>query len=177
MPRPTPCPRCAAPWNGSGRRRRHRRAPSSATATSTPFNLLVDPDGSITVLDWTAAAIAPPAFDVALTWLLLRNPPLEAARPLRPVIGVGAAVLARRFLRSYRDTNPSADLRSLDWYLAVHSARVLIDLGLWQRADDPRLASHPWRLVAAGARLAVHRATGISVPTVEPSAVVRTGPS
>jgi len=120
-----------------------------------PFNLLADADGTITVLDWTAAAIAPPAFDVALTWLLLRNPPLEAPRALRPLIGAGAAVLARRFLRAYRDANPDADLTHLDWFVALHAARVLIDLGLWRQAGDPRATTHPWRLVAAGASRAL----------------------
>jgi aminoglycoside phosphotransferase (APT) family kinase protein len=130
-----------------------------------PFNLLADPDGTITVLDWTAAAIAPPAFDVALTWLLLRHPPLDAPRALRPVIGAGAAILARRFLHAYRDANPDADLAPLDWYAALHSTRVLIDLSMWQRDSDLRAAAHPWRLVAPGAAPAVRRATGIEVAT------------
>ena len=128
-----------------------------------PFNLLVDADDTITVLDWTAAAVAPPAFDVALTWLLLRQPPLEAPSALRPVIGAGAAVLARRFLRAYRNANPAANLADVDWYTALHSARVLIDLSMWRLAADSRASTHPWRLVAPGAARALRRITGITV--------------
>ena len=128
-----------------------------------PFNLLVDDNGRITVLDWTAAAVAPPAFDAALTWLLLRNPPLEAPRALQPIIRAGAAVLARGFLRAYRGANPDADLVGLDWYAALHSTRVLIDLSIWRQGNDPRATTHPWRLVAPGAARTVRRATGVVV--------------
>jgi aminoglycoside phosphotransferase (APT) family kinase protein len=127
-----------------------------------PFNLLVEPDGSITVLDWTAAAIAPPAYDVANTWLLLRHPPLEAPASLRPAISAGAAVLARRFVRQYRRTNPGA-LDQLDWYVGLHASRVLLDWTIWHRAGDRRAATHPWRLVAPGAARAVRRVAGIDV--------------
>lgn len=128
-----------------------------------PFNLLVDEHGGITVLDWTAAAIAPPAFDVAFTSLLLRGAPLEAPGPLRPVIRAGAAVLARRFERAYATANPGADLAPLGWYAALHATRVLIDLGQWRRDGDERASTHPWRLVAPAAATALRRATGITI--------------
>jgi aminoglycoside phosphotransferase (APT) family kinase protein len=128
-----------------------------------PLNLLVDAEGVITVLDWTAAAVAPPAFDVALTTLLLRNPPLDAPALLRPVIRGGGRVLASRFLRAYRAAVPGADLGSLGWYTALHSTRVLIDLHGWEREGDPRASTHPWHIVAPGAVGAVRRATGVDV--------------
>jgi aminoglycoside phosphotransferase (APT) family kinase protein len=127
-----------------------------------PFNLLVEGD-QITVLDWTAALVAPPAFDVALTWLLLRFPPLAAPKPLTPVIGTAGRYLAGRFVRSYRAANPGADLTSLSWYRALHASRVLIDLAAWQEDGDPRAESHPWRLVAPGARSVLARTTGVGV--------------
>jgi aminoglycoside phosphotransferase (APT) family kinase protein len=123
-----------------------------------PFNLLVDEGGAVTVLDWTGAAIAPPAYDAALTWLLLRHPPLEAPSALRPAISAGAAVLARRFLRAYQKANPAADLGSLRWYAALHSARVLLELDRWRRAGNPQALTHPWRLVARGAERALRHA-------------------
>jgi aminoglycoside phosphotransferase (APT) family kinase protein len=126
-----------------------------------PFNLLVDDDGRITVLDWTAAAIAPPVYDVAFTWLLLRHPPLHAPSALRPAINAGAGVLARRFLHAYRSANPDVDLAPVGWYSAFHAARVLLDLNLWRSTDDPRASTHPWRLVAPGAARALRRATGV----------------
>jgi aminoglycoside phosphotransferase (APT) family kinase protein len=127
-----------------------------------PFNLLVH-DGTVTVLDWTAAIVAPPAYDVAFTWLLLRHPPLLAPGPLRPAIRTGAAVLARRFVRSYRRAVPTADLTDLGWYAGLHSARVLLDLAGWRLAGDVRAERHPWRLVAPGAVTALHRASGVHV--------------
>jgi aminoglycoside phosphotransferase (APT) family kinase protein len=115
-----------------------------------PFNILAAGE-QITVLDWTAAVIGPPAFDVALTWLLLRHPPMHAPAGLKPVIGAAGRGLAGRFVARYRAANPDADLTDLDWYAAMHSARVLIDLAAWRLAGDPQAETHPWRLVAPGA--------------------------
>ena len=95
-----------------------------------PFNLLADIDGGVTVLDWTAAAVAPPAYDVAATWLLLRYPPLEAPAALRPVIGAGAACSPAGSCAGTTLENPTADLTHLDWYTALHAIRVLIDLAI-----------------------------------------------
>ena len=132
-----------------------------------PFNLLRDGD-RITVLDWTGALVAPPAFDVALTRLLLRYPPLAAPPALRPVIGAGAAVLARQFVRRYRRANPAADLTSLDWYTALHATRVLLDLATWQSSDDPRATTHPWNLIAPGAATELTHITGIELNPSKP---------
>jgi aminoglycoside phosphotransferase (APT) family kinase protein len=127
-----------------------------------PFNLLVDGE-TVTVLDWTGAVVAPPAYDVAFTSLLLRHPPLVAPAVLGPAIGAGGAVLARRFERCYRQAAPAADLGDIGWYAGLHAARVLIDLASWQRAGDPRAERHPWRLVAAGASRSLRRASGVHV--------------
>jgi aminoglycoside phosphotransferase (APT) family kinase protein len=133
-----------------------------------PFNLLIDAD-TVTVLDWTAAAVAPPAYDVANTWLLVRHPPLAAPAALRPAIGTGAAVLARRFVHRYRQAAPTAELGDIDWYAGLHGARILIDLATWQRDSDPRAQHHPWRLLATGAAKALQRATGVRVDPTPPT--------
>jgi aminoglycoside phosphotransferase (APT) family kinase protein len=127
-----------------------------------PLNLLAT-DSQITILDWTAAIVAPPAFDVAFTRLLLRHPPLVTPPALRPVINTGAAALTRRFTRRYQRATPGADLRALGWYTALHGARVLGDHLAWVRAGDPRAAHHPWHLVAPGAATALSRATGLHI--------------
>lgn len=132
-----------------------------------PFNLLRDGE-RVSVLDWTGALVAPPAYDVALTWLLLRYPPLAAPPALRPVIGAGATVLARRFLHSYRRANPAADLTNLDWYTALHATRVLLDLATWQNTGDPRASGHPWNLIAPGAATELTRTTGIELNPSKP---------
>ena len=138
-----------------------------------PFNLLRDGD-RISVLDWTAALVAPPAYDVALTRLLLRYPPLAAPPALRPIIDAGARVLARRFVRRYRHANPTADLTDLDWYTGLHATRVLIDLATWHNTGDPRANTHPWTLIAPGAATELIRITGIGLnrPTPENQAHV-----
>jgi aminoglycoside phosphotransferase (APT) family kinase protein len=132
-----------------------------------PFNLLLHGD-RITVLDWTGSLVAPPAYDVALTRLLLRYPPLAAPRALRPIIGTGAAVLARRFVRRYRHANPTAELTSLDWFTGLHATRVLIDLATWQNTGDPRATTHPWNLIAPGAATEVTRTLGIKLAQPQP---------
>jgi aminoglycoside phosphotransferase (APT) family kinase protein len=136
-----------------------------------PFNLLRDGD-RISVLDWTAALVAPPAYDVALTRLLLRYPPLAAPGALRPIIGAGARALARRFARRYRHANPTADLTDLDWYTGLHATRVLIDLATWHNTGDARATDHPWTLIAPGAVTELTRITGIGLnrPTPEQKA-------
>ena len=56
-----------------------------------PFNLLVDDNGDVTVVDWTAAIRAEPAYDVAFTAMLLANPPLDAPVPSSPLRPLGRA--------------------------------------------------------------------------------------
>jgi aminoglycoside phosphotransferase (APT) family kinase protein len=132
-----------------------------------PFNLLLDGD-RISVLDWTAALVAPPAYDVAFTRLLLRYPPLATPPTLRPLISAGARALAWRFVRRYKHAHPSADLSNLDWYTGLHATRVLIDLATWHRTADPRARSHPWTLIAPGAVTELTRITGIGLNAPEP---------
>lgn len=141
-----------------------------------PFNLLRDGD-RITVLDWTAALTAPPAYDVALTRLLLRYPPIAAPPVLRPLIGAGATALTRRFLRRYHQANPTADLADLDWYTALHATRMLVDLATWRSTDDPRGDDHPWHLIAPGAAAELTRITGIGLDHVDPAAPGRRTPA
>lgn len=133
-----------------------------------PFNLLRDGE-RITVLDWTGAVVAPAAFDVAYTRLLLRYPPLAAPPALRPVLGAGARALARRFVHRYLHANPTADLANVDWYTALHATRVLIELAAWQNTGDPRADGHPWLLIAPGAATDLTRITGIDVRSTAPA--------
>ena len=124
-----------------------------------PLNVLVDGD-VVTVLDWTGAVVAPPSYDVAWTWLLLRFPPLAVPSAVRPVVDRAGQMLAGRFLRSYRSQAPTSDLSDLDWHRALHGCRVLIDLALWEATGDPRAKTHPARLSAPGASQLVAKVTG-----------------
>ncbi len=110
-----------------------------------PFNLLVQGE-RWTLLDWTSALIADPAYDLAFTTLMLRHPPLAAPAPLRPVIGAAGAALARRFLAAYRRSGGTVPgQRTLDWYTSLHALRILIELDGWRHdPDGPDHSFHPW---------------------------------
>jgi aminoglycoside phosphotransferase (APT) family kinase protein len=110
-----------------------------------PFNLLVG-DHRVTVLDWTAALIAPRTYDVAFTSLLLAEPPLILPRVLRPAASAIGTGLARRFLAQYHRkaavTIPGDDVR---WHQGVVSLRALVEAAGWAQQGilDDR-AGHPW---------------------------------
>jgi aminoglycoside phosphotransferase (APT) family kinase protein len=110
-----------------------------------PFNLLTQRE-RWTLLDWTSALIADPAYDLAFTALTLRHPPLAAPAPLRPVIGAAGAALARRFLAAYRSAGGTVpDQPALDWYAGLHALRILIELDSWRHGPGgPGHSFHPW---------------------------------
>jgi aminoglycoside phosphotransferase (APT) family kinase protein len=102
-----------------------------------PFNLLVDGD-RWAVIDWTAARIADPAFDVAFTTLMLTNPPMVTPAPLRPVVrGIGW-LLGRRFRAAYGRAISDESLR---WFSVLHAVRILVEVEAWGGVDR---AGHPW---------------------------------
>lgn len=131
-----------------------------------PFNLLVDDVGATTVLDWTGAILAEPAFDVAYTSMLLTSPPLAAPRPLAGIIGRVGANLSRHFVAGYQALAPDADLSNLDWYRALHGARMLIELASIQATRPGTAAHHPFWSVRAAAANALDSA--LSRPPSEP---------
>lgn len=124
-----------------------------------PFNML-DHDGATTVLDWTAAQIAEPAYDVAFTALLLANPPLAAPAALTPVINGAGRALSRRFVRAYRANSTDITLRDADlrWYTQLHAVRILVELTAWRVAgelEDHR--GHPWVAMAGAVQRLIER--------------------
>lgn len=128
-----------------------------------PFNLLVTDDGAITVIDWTAAIRAKPAYDVAFTAMLLANPPLEAPGPLGAVIRLVGARLARRFVARYRTIAPGHDLGALDWYRALHGTRILIEAASIEARDGPAAGGHPFGALVPAATSAVATFTGTEI--------------
>jgi aminoglycoside phosphotransferase (APT) family kinase protein len=110
-----------------------------------PFNLLADGD-RVTVLDWSAALLAPRAYDVAFTSLLLAEPPLRAPGWQRPLLRLFGRLMARRFIRAYqRQTKAAVQPGELSWYQAVVCLRALVDVAGWvhQGMADTR-TGHPW---------------------------------
>ncbi len=125
-----------------------------------PFNLLVDDDGEVTVIDWTAAIRAEPAYDVAFTSLLLANPPLDAPGPLGAVIHWVGGRLSRRFVKRYGTIAPQHDLGNLDWYRALHGARFLIEAASLEANYGPGGGGHPFGALIPAATKALSAITG-----------------
>ena len=124
-----------------------------------PFNLLVDQEGQITVIDWTAAIRAEPAYDLAFTTLLLANPPLNARAPVGAVIRSIGNRLAHSFVSRYRALSPNVDLDPLNWYQALHGLRILVE----EASQELRLAEtqlvHPIRALVPAASKALTSVT------------------
>ena len=86
------------------------------------LNVIVN--GHTAVLDWELAAIGDPAFDIARTKLLLHAVPMDLPKSARPVIERLGQRAAERFERSYTAVS-RVPRNAIDWYEALHAARVL----------------------------------------------------
>jgi aminoglycoside phosphotransferase (APT) family kinase protein len=129
-----------------------------------PFNLLVSHD-RWTLLDWTAAIIAEPAYDLAFTTLLLRHPPLAAPGPLQPAIGAAGRYAARRLAASYQASGQALPSQTrLQWHTALHALRILTEVENWRHEAVPgQHAGHPWLAIGPAAAEALQRTTGTPV--------------
>ena len=74
-------------------------------------------------------------------------------------------VLARRFVAAYQRANPSVSLADLDWFRALHGARVLINDTQLRTEHGPDAGGHPLHLVAPAAAHHLAAATGVAVGT------------
>jgi aminoglycoside phosphotransferase (APT) family kinase protein len=128
-----------------------------------PFNLLVDSDGAVTVLDWSAALLGARAYDVAFTALTLAEPPLAVPDPLRPVVRAAGRMLARRFIRRYqRHSGRTFDQASLRWHQAVVCLRALVEVAGWKPDELESRAGHPWVLSGANFAARLSQLTGVT---------------
>jgi aminoglycoside phosphotransferase (APT) family kinase protein len=120
-----------------------------------PFNILAG-GGQVTVLDWSAALLAPRAYDVAFTAWMLSEPPLLLPGPLRSPVRRTGRLLGSRFIRHYQAHAATAvSKEDLRWHQAVVCLRALVEVAGWVHdgtADDR--AGHPW--LASGPALAAH---------------------
>jgi aminoglycoside phosphotransferase (APT) family kinase protein len=110
-----------------------------------PFNLLVD-DEQWTLVDWSAAVIADPHYDLAFTTLMLANPPLGGPAPVRAVARIIGTRLANSFLHNYQQlSNNPIDPDRLTWGRQVHALRALVELNTWEAQGTTNTHSgHPW---------------------------------
>ena len=112
----------------------------TATGTSKPI---------YTVLDWSTARITNRCHDLAYTTLLLISPPLTVPGVLAPIIKMAGRFLSQRFLRSYeRFSGITVDSADLDWFVALHSLRVMIDVATWKHEGTlEQHSAHPYLLM------------------------------
>jgi aminoglycoside phosphotransferase (APT) family kinase protein len=129
-----------------------------------PFNLLAD-GSQLTVLDWSNALLAPRAYDVGFTTLLLREPPMRVPGWQRPLVRWFGGVLARRFVRGYqRRTATTVEPGEVRWYQSVVCLRALVEVAGWvhEGTADTR-AGHPWLVAGPAFARRLTALTGVSV--------------
>lgn len=130
-----------------------------------PLNILIAPDGTVTVLDWSVALLAPAAFDVAFTSLLFSEPPIAVPRPVSAVARAAGRLLARRFRRTYtRSMGVPIDPVSMRWHEGVVCMRALLEVAGWVEAGEiDRRLGHPWLLSGPAFARRLGRLTGVTV--------------
>jgi len=125
------------------------------------LNVLVHDDETC-VLDWELAGLAPPAFDVARTRLLLRAVPMELPRPIRPVIERLGLRIADRFERSYtarRPINPA----TVRWHETLHATRIIALLGKPSATPMTNAVAEGWRPTVPLLRRIIARSTDLVI--------------
>jgi aminoglycoside phosphotransferase (APT) family kinase protein len=128
------------------------------------FNLLADGD-RVTVLDWSATLLAPRAYDVAFTSLLLSEPPLRVPGWQRPIVHFFGTVLARRFVRDYqRRAAVTVGPAALRWHQALVCLRALVEVAAWVHQDEvDSRAGHPWLIAGPAFARRLTNLTGTPV--------------
>ena len=113
-----------------------------------PFNMLMTPDESFTLLDWTNANLCRREYDVGFTAALLHTAPVEvpriAERPVAAIMGT----LARRFIDTYRRMAP-INLDVVEWFETLQYGRCLAAVAMAPIINDGIVGdAHPFRKAA-----------------------------
>jgi aminoglycoside phosphotransferase (APT) family kinase protein len=156
-----PAFRAAAAWLRGHRPPERRRVVCHGDIH--PLNLMLE-DGQVSaLLDWTAALLTDPAFDVAYTAQILALWPLDVPRLPRPALKGFGRYGAARFLRAYRRQAP--DPGNLTWYEALHSLRLLTRVARARLGITlpPLAGNHPWELVVPDACAIFQQRAGIAL--------------
>lgn len=129
-----------------------------------PFNVLRDEAGRVTVLDWSAAVLAPAGYDLGFTSLLLAEPPLLVPAALRPIVRRAGRALSERFLRAYEASAGPVDRVALVWYQALVCLRALVEVAGWVGAGTlEERSGHPWVIAGDAFAARLGERTGASV--------------
>jgi aminoglycoside phosphotransferase (APT) family kinase protein len=128
-----------------------------------PFNLLVN-GRDVTVLDWSTTLVAPRAYDVAFTALILSEPPIRVSGPGRRLVRRMGHHLANRFVRRYQaNARATVGAAELGWYQAVVCLRSLTEVAGWAARDEvAERAGHPW--LVSGNEIASHLSAVTGIP-------------
>ncbi len=99
-----------------------------------PLNLIVRPDSSLAVLDWTYADLGDPHLDVGTTLMMLEAIPIAADSAWAWLaMRVGRPVLTQWYLHSYQRRH-ALDPDRLNYYRAWAALHQLVRYGRWLRA-------------------------------------------
>jgi aminoglycoside phosphotransferase (APT) family kinase protein len=129
-----------------------------------PFNVLRD-GTRVTLLDWSAALLAPRSYDVAFTALALSEAAVAAPGWLRsPVRWMGRRI-AGRFVRSYQaSTGVVIDQADLVWHQAATCLRALVEVAGWMHSGQQDAhGGHPWMTSGPAFAARLTAATGVAV--------------
>jgi len=129
-----------------------------------PFNLLADGD-RFTLVDWSAAVLAPRAYDLGFTTLALCEPPVLVPRALRPLMRSAGRALARRFTGCYqRFANTTVQTGHIRWNQGVVALRALVEVAGWEHDGSTGThAGHPWLICGPAFARRLSGLTGIAV--------------
>jgi aminoglycoside phosphotransferase (APT) family kinase protein len=132
-----------------------------------PLNVLVD-GRAASVLDWTNARVADPAWDVGATAALMGFAPVELPRILQPLFFRVRRWPLQRYLRAYRSLRPLDDAR-MRYYETERLLGFLLEAGEHRQARlgvipplSKSTAFHDPRTIDAIVRRVV-RVTGVAV--------------
>jgi aminoglycoside phosphotransferase (APT) family kinase protein len=130
-----------------------------------PFNVLVADDGGLTVLDWSAAMLAPATYDLGFTSFMLAEPPLMVPGALRAVVRRAGRALSRRFIRAYESASGAGvDPSALEWHQALICVRALLEVAGWSTAGTlGDRQGHPWVIGANAFAARLAQMTGAHV--------------
>jgi aminoglycoside phosphotransferase (APT) family kinase protein len=127
-----------------------------------PFNLLVSPEGSLSVLDWTNGSLCRREYDVGCTAALLQCAPITVPRVGAGLLRLVTGSLSRHFVDAYRRMAP-INLDVVDWFETLQYGRCLAAV-VTSPLDDPIVGrKHPFRIAAPAMIRQVRMITDVTI--------------
>ena len=138
-----------------------------------PFNMLMNVDESFTLLDWTNANLCRREFDVGFTAALLHTAPVEVPKIAERPVAAVMAMLARRFIDTYRRMAP-INLDVVEWFETLQYGRCLAAVAMAPLIGDGIVGdAHPFRKSAPAMLRQVRMITDVTIELSTPAAPER----